>query len=93
MYFMELCLGFHVGFMGSFNSQRKLIMDGRGIARYYVFRGNFFVDMLASVAWVAQVKKLNPENCFPVTLVVHSRTHVHMSKCARMHSHTRTLPQ
>lgn len=54
-YFVELMLGFHVGFIGSYNAQQRLIMDGPGIARYYFFRGSCFTDLLAVVAWVAQV--------------------------------------
>lgn len=52
---IEFALGFHVGFVGTYNGQQKLIMDGPGIARYYVLKGNFPVDILAVIAWVAQV--------------------------------------
>ena len=52
---VELGLGFHIGFVGTFNSQQRLVMDGPGIARYYILRGNCFSDSLAAVAWVAQV--------------------------------------
>lgn len=56
-YFVELMLGFHVGFIGTYNAQQRLIMDGPGIARYYFFRGSCFTDLLAVVAWVAQVSR------------------------------------
>ena len=54
-YFVEFWLGFHVGFVGVCNGQRKLIMDGGAIARYYVLKGRFPIDTLTAVAWVAQV--------------------------------------
>ena len=53
---MEFWLGFHVGFVGVSNNQRKLIMDGNAIARYYVFKGRCPIDLLTAVAWVVQVR-------------------------------------
>jgi hypothetical protein len=55
-YFVELCLGFHVGFMGKLGIRRKLIMDGKAIAWYYIFHGQFLVDTITAVAWFAQVR-------------------------------------
>ena len=52
---MELCLGFHIGFVGKFMTRKKLVMDGKAVAWYYVRRGQFFVDTLTAVAWSAQV--------------------------------------
>ena len=54
-YFLEFCLGFHVGFVGICNGQRKLVMDGSAIARYYVLKGRCPIDLLTAVAWCAQV--------------------------------------
>lgn len=54
-YFVELCLGFHVGFVGKHNMAKKLIMDGKAVAWFYTVRGQFFVDAITAVAWVAQV--------------------------------------
>ncbi|KAK9804836.1 hypothetical protein WJX72_007920 [[Myrmecia] bisecta] len=63
-YAVELGLGFHVGFVGRYNMQRKVIMDGRGIAWYYVLKGSFFIDLLTTLAWLTQI-----------TLII--LTHVH----------------
>ena len=52
---MELWLGFHIGFVGKLNAKKKLIMDGKAVAWYYVQRGQFYVDALTAVAWIAQV--------------------------------------
>jgi hypothetical protein len=57
-YFVELCLGFHVGFVGKHNMAKKLIMDGKAVAWFYTVRGQFFVDAITAVAWVAQVGSL-----------------------------------
>ena len=54
-YFVELLLGFHIGFVGRLNTRKKLIMDGKAVAWYYVTKGQFFVDTLTAVAWIAQV--------------------------------------
>ena len=53
---MELCLGFHIGFVGRFNTRKKLVMDGKAIAWYYITRGQWFVDTLTAIAWIAQVQ-------------------------------------
>ena len=50
-------MGFHhLGFMGVCNGQRKLIMDGGAIARYYVLKGRAPIDALTTIASVAQVR-------------------------------------
>ncbi|KAK9807740.1 hypothetical protein WJX72_007807 [[Myrmecia] bisecta] len=63
-YAVELGLGFHVGFVGRYNMQRKVIMDGRGIAWYYLLKGSFAIDLLTTLAWLTQI-----------TLII--LTHVH----------------
>ena len=52
---MELCLGFHIGFVGKYMTRKKLVMDGKAVAWYYIKRGQFFVDTLTAVAWITQV--------------------------------------
>ena len=52
---MDLVFNFHVGFIGKYNTQKTLVMDGRAIARYYVTKGTFVVDFITSCCWVAQV--------------------------------------
>ena len=52
---MELFLSFHMGFVGKLGVRKKLIMDGKAIAWYYITRGQFFIDTLTAIAWIAQV--------------------------------------
>ena len=54
-YFMELLLNFHIGFIAKYGTQKKLVIDGKATAWYYITQGQFFVDMLTAVAWIAQV--------------------------------------
>lgn len=55
---MELLLSFNVGFVGKLGARKKLIMDGRAVAWYYITKGQFFVDAITAVAWIAQVTVL-----------------------------------
>lgn len=57
-YFGELLLGFHVGFVGKLNARKKLVMDGKAVAWFYICRGQFYVDTITAVAWIAQVSNL-----------------------------------
>ena len=61
LYFVDTCLGFHVGFLGKHNMAKKLVMDGRAIAWYYTARGNFPVDLITVIAWYAQVRRSEHE--------------------------------
>ena len=54
-YFVELLLGFHIGFVGKLNARKKLVMDGKAVAWFYIRRGQFYVDTITAVAWIAQV--------------------------------------
>ena len=85
-YFVEFWLGFHVGFIGVCDGQRKLIMDGKAIARYYVLKGRCPIDLLTAVAWVVQVRDS----------VASSRPIMGKSPCTRLASRRRpgcTSPQ
>lgn len=55
IYFVELCLNFHIGFIGKYGTQKRLIMDSKAVAWYYITQGQFFVDCITAVAWIAQV--------------------------------------
>ena len=55
-FFIEFLVNFHVGFIGKNNTRRKLIMDGRAIAWYYVTQGHFMVDLLTVIVWIAQAR-------------------------------------
>ena len=54
-YTLDLIFNFHVGFIGKYNTQKTLVMDGRAIARYYVTKGTFVVDFITTCCWLAQV--------------------------------------
>ncbi len=54
-YTLDLVFNFHVGFIGKFNGQKTLVMDGHAIARYYVTKGTFVVDLITACCWTAQV--------------------------------------
>lgn len=63
---MELCLGFHVGFIGKNNMNKKLVMDGKAVAWFYLTRGQFFVDGITCIAWIVQACPLPaPCHCPP----------------------------
>lgn len=53
---VDLLLGFHTGYVVSHNFKRRVVMDGRQVAHWYVLRGSFWVDSLSTVAWVTQVR-------------------------------------
>ncbi len=68
LYFIDLCLGFHVGFLGQHNMAKKLVMDRRAIAWYYTRRGNFPVDLITAIAFFSQARAtrgspLPPSEC------------------------------
>lgn len=65
---MELWLGFHIGFVGRLNTRKKLVMDGKAVAWYYITRGQFLVDTLTAIAWIAQVRS---ERSVPMCRGVH----------------------
>ena len=54
-YTCDMMFNFHVGFIGKYNTQKTLVMDGRAIARYYVTKGTFAVDFITACCWMAQV--------------------------------------
>ncbi|BDA50689.1 probable potassium/sodium hyperpolarization-activated cyclic nucleotide-gated channel [Coccomyxa sp. Obi] len=54
-YFVELCLNFHIGFIGKYGTQKRMIMDGKAVAWYYITQGQFFVDCITAVAYFAQI--------------------------------------
>ena len=55
-YFIDLCLGWHVGFIGKHNMNKKLVMDGRAVAWFYVWHGQFLVDIITAIAWITQAR-------------------------------------
>ena len=61
VFFADLVLGFHTGYVVTFNFKRKVVMDGRLVAKFYVLRGTFVVDFLSTCAWITQVGR--PVQC------------------------------
>ena len=55
LFFMDVSLGFHTGYVVTNNFSKRVVMDGKLVARWYVTRGSFIVDFLSSLAWVTQV--------------------------------------
>ena len=52
---VDFILGFHTGYVVSCNFRRRIVMDGRQVAMYYLTRGSCVVDFLSTVAWLTQV--------------------------------------
>lgn len=52
---IDMMLGFHTGYVISYNLRKRVVMDGKQVAKWYTLRGSFFVDLLSSIAWVTQV--------------------------------------
>ncbi|CAL8463823.1 g3357 [Coccomyxa elongata] len=55
LYFAELLINFHVGFIGKYGAQKKIVLDGKAVAWYYITQGQFLVDTLTAIAWIAQI--------------------------------------
>ena len=56
LFFMiDMMLGFHTGYVISYNLRKRVVMNGKQVAKWYAVRGSFWVDFLSSVAWITQV--------------------------------------
>ena len=55
MYTANMFLNMHVGFVVTYNLQKKVVLDGKKIARVYLTSGGLVLDILSVVPWVAQV--------------------------------------
>ncbi len=73
-YTLDLVFNFHVGFIGKFNGQKTLVMDGHAIARYYVTKGTFVVDLITACCWTAQVGRPGPLRSGCRALCLRART-------------------
>jgi len=73
-YTLDLVFNFHVGFIGKFNGQKTLVMDGHAIARYYVTKGTFVVDLITACCWTAQVGRPRPLQLVCRALCLRART-------------------
>lgn len=55
-------LGFHVpsGIVVRYNLQRRVVMDGRIVARYYIMEGSMAADVLSTLPAIVQVGICDP---------------------------------
>ena len=59
-YSVDMFLSLHVGFVVTYNLQKKVVMKGRKILRFYFTSGNAILDILSIIPWVAQVRAAPP---------------------------------
>lgn len=45
---MDMFMSFSTGFELEWDLRRRVVMDGRHVATFYVVNGGFFLDLLAS---------------------------------------------
>ena len=55
LYTTDMLLNLHVGFVVTYNLQKKVVLDGHKILRYYVTSGRALLDVLSVIPWMAQV--------------------------------------
>ncbi|KAI7843229.1 hypothetical protein COHA_003209 [Chlorella ohadii] len=55
IFFVDMVIGFHVGFIATYNSRKLLVMNGPIVARHYLRSFGFMVDFFASLAWLLQI--------------------------------------
>ncbi|GAB4817520.1 hypothetical protein N2152v2_004566 [Parachlorella kessleri] len=55
VFFGDLVINFHVGFIATYNMHKVLVLNGKLVARYYITKGSFLSDLSSSVAWLGQV--------------------------------------
>ena len=59
LFFADLVLSFNVGYLAQHGGMRSvLVMDRAAVARLYMLRGAFLLDLLSVAAWFAQVALL-----------------------------------
>lgn len=58
IFLVELYLGFHMGFVGTHNMRKRVIMNGKAVAWYYIWHDTFLVDLISAAALIGQVRSL-----------------------------------
>ena len=71
---VDMLLGFHTGYVISYNFRKRVVMNGRQVAKWYVLRGSFLVDLLSSIAWVTQVDTMALNIC-PLNTILPQKSH------------------
>ena len=56
LFFLDMCVNFHVGFIVTHNFKRRLVTNPREVMKYYMKVGTFRYDLLSAIAWVTQVR-------------------------------------
>eukprot|EP00192_Tetraselmis_astigmatica_P009484 CAMPEP_0117650336 /NCGR_PEP_ID=MMETSP0804-20121206/1485_1 /TAXON_ID=1074897 /ORGANISM="Tetraselmis astigmatica, Strain CCMP880" /LENGTH=819 /DNA_ID=CAMNT_0005456201 /DNA_START=188 /DNA_END=2647 /DNA_ORIENTATION=+ len=55
IFMMALVLGFHIGVIAQNNLRQTVVKDGRLVARYYMHRGPFVIDLISSLVYLVQL--------------------------------------
>lgn len=56
MFVTSLVLGFHIAFVARHNLHQLLVLNGKYVAKFYILRGPFFVDLFAALSFAVQVE-------------------------------------
>ena len=65
MFFLDMCINFHVGFIVTNNFRRRLVTDAHEVARYYAKYGTLPYDILSTVAWIFQLLRIQEQTRNP----------------------------
>lgn len=52
---MDLIVEFHIGFLVRWDMESVTITDGKAVAKRYILRGTFFIDLLAFSPFILQI--------------------------------------
>lgn len=55
VFILDIFMEFHIGFMVRWDTENVTILDGLEVAKFYIFEGTFWVDVLASIPVVLQI--------------------------------------
>lgn len=70
IFLVELYLGFHMGFVGTHNMRKRVIMSGKAVSWFYIRHDTFIVDLISAAALVGQVGSQDPQ-CSSISLACH----------------------
>lgn len=56
-----MLLSLHVGFVVTYNLQKKVVMRGKQILQFYLTSGHAVLDMLSVIPWFAQARLVNSQ--------------------------------
>lgn len=58
IYITDLLLQFHIGYVVRWDNESVTIRDGRAVAKYYIRKGTFWVDLIATLPVIGQIALL-----------------------------------